>query len=150
VIPETGLIVLYDADCGFCRWAMAWAVRRDHRRVLVAVPIQSPLGGELLADLVASDRLRAAQVVHHDGSRRSGGAAAADVLSALPATRLLGRWAGRGPRTTDLLYRLVAAHRSSFGRLVGKAARRRADELLSVAGAATAAQLDALGPGPRA
>lgn len=46
------MIVLYDADCGFCRWAMAWAVRRDHHHVLVTVPIQSPLGSELLVDVV--------------------------------------------------------------------------------------------------
>jgi predicted DCC family thiol-disulfide oxidoreductase YuxK len=135
------VIVLYDADCGFCRWAMAWAVRRDHRHVLVTAPIQSPLGSELLADVVPSERLRSAHVVRDDGRRRSGGAAAADVLSVLPSTRVLGQLAHSLPRTTALLYGVVAARRKNFGRLVGKEARRRADGLLEASGITTAAEL---------
>lgn len=137
------MIVLYDAECGFCRWAMAWAVRRDHRQLLVTVPIQSPLGSELLVDVVPGDRLRWAHVVRDDGCRRSGGAAAADVLSVLPPTRALGRLARGLPRTTALLYGVVAARRKSFGRLVGKEARRRADDLLGARSATTAAELKA-------
>lgn len=135
------MIVLYDADCGFCRWAMAWAVRRDHHHVLVTVPIQSPLGSELLVDVVPSERLRSAHVIRDDGCRRSGGAAAADVLSVLPPTRALGRLGHSLPRTTALLYSVVAARRKSFGRLVGKEARRRADDLLGAPSAPTAAEL---------
>jgi predicted DCC family thiol-disulfide oxidoreductase YuxK len=135
------VIVLYDADCGFCRWAMAWAMRRDHQHVLVTVPIQSPLGSELLVDVVPSDRLCSAHVVRDDGCRRSGGAAAADVLSVLPPTRALGRLARSSPRTTASIYRVVAARRKSFGRLVGNEARRRADDLLGATSATTAAEL---------
>jgi predicted DCC family thiol-disulfide oxidoreductase YuxK len=135
------MIVLYDAECGFCRWAMAWAVRRDRRHVLIAVPIQSPRGAELLVDLAPSKRLRSAHVVRDDGSLRSGGAAAAEVLSVLPSTRALGRLAGRLPRTTALLYGVVAARRRSFGRLVGSKARRRAEELLEVRSAPSASEL---------
>lgn len=137
------MIVLYDADCGFCRWATAWAVRHDHRHVLVAVPIQSPLGSELLVDVVPGERLRSAHVVHDDGCRRSGGAAAADVLSVLPSTRVLGRLAHSLPGTTAWLYGVVAARRQSFGRLVGKEARRRADDLLGAWSATTGAELEA-------
>jgi predicted DCC family thiol-disulfide oxidoreductase YuxK len=137
------VIVLYDADCGFCRWAMAWAVRHDHHHVLVTVPIQSSLGSELLVDVTPSERLRSAHVIREDGSRRLGGAAAADVLSVLPPTRVLGRLARSLPRTTALLYGVVAARRRSFGRLVGKDARRRADDLLAAPSASTAAELKA-------
>lgn len=137
------VIVLYDADCGFCRWTMAWAMRRDRRHLLVAVPIQSPLGSELLVDVLPSDRLRSAHVFRDDGCRRSGGAAAADVLSALPLTRALGRLAHSLPRATALLYGVVAARRQSFGRLVGKEARRRADDLLEAWSVTTAAELRA-------
>jgi predicted DCC family thiol-disulfide oxidoreductase YuxK len=136
------VIVLYDADCGFCRWAMAWAVKRDHRHVLVTVPIQSPLGSELLVDVLPGDRLRSAHVVRNDGGRSAGGAAAADVLSVLPPTRALGQLARSLPRTTALLYGVVAARRKSFGRLVGKEARRRADDLLAATSATTAAELE--------
>jgi predicted DCC family thiol-disulfide oxidoreductase YuxK len=135
------VIVLYDADCGFCRWAMAWAVRRDHHHGLVTVPIQSPLGSEMLVDVFPGERLSSARVLGDDGCRRSGGAAAAEVLSVLPATRTLGRLARSLPRTTALLYGVVAAQRKSFGRLVGNQARRRADELLSAKSATTAAEL---------
>jgi predicted DCC family thiol-disulfide oxidoreductase YuxK len=125
------VIVLYDADCGFCRWATAWAVRRDERHLLLAAPIQSPRGAELLADLAPGERLRSAHVIGEDGRRRSGGAAAAEVLSALPRTRPLGRLARRLPRIAALLYALLAGRRRAFGRLIGKEARRRADELLA-------------------
>jgi predicted DCC family thiol-disulfide oxidoreductase YuxK len=135
------VIVLYDADCGFCRWAVAWAVRCDHHHVLVTVPIQSPLGSELLVDVVPRDRLRSAHIVRDDGCRRSGGAAAAEVLNVLPPTRVLGQLARSLPRTTALLYNVVAARRKSFGRFVGKEARRRADDLLRGQSASTAAEL---------
>jgi predicted DCC family thiol-disulfide oxidoreductase YuxK len=135
------MIVLYDRDCGFCRWAMAWAMRRDSRHLLVAVPIQSSLGAELLGDLGPSERLRSAHVVLDDGRRCSGGAAAAEVLSALPATRALGRLGHGFPRGTALLYGLVAARRQDFGRFVGREARRRADALLEGASLTTAAEL---------
>jgi predicted DCC family thiol-disulfide oxidoreductase YuxK len=122
---------------------MAWAVRRDRRQLLVPVPIQSPLGSELLVDVLPDDRLRSAHVVRDDGRRRSGGDAAADVLSALPPTRVLGRLGHRWPGTTALLYGVVAARRQSFGRFVGKQARGRADALLEVVSAGNAAELTA-------
>jgi predicted DCC family thiol-disulfide oxidoreductase YuxK len=135
------MIVLYDADCGFCRWAMAWALGHDARRALVAVPIQSQLGAQLLADLSPGERLDAAHVVRDDGGRESGGAAAAEVLDALPRTRALGRLARRMPAPTAALYALVAAHRHGFGRFVGGEARRRADRLLQAERITTEAEL---------
>ena len=136
------MIVLYDTDCGFCRWAMAWAVRRDHHHVLVTVPIQSPLGSELLADIDLRERLRSAHVVGDDGRRRSAGAAAAEVLGVLPRTQGLARLAHRLPSTTALLYRVVAKRRSGFGRLVSNKARLRADRLLQTTSVTTATQLE--------
>jgi predicted DCC family thiol-disulfide oxidoreductase YuxK len=143
--PSGRVIVLYDADCGFCRWTMAWAVRHDHRRSLVTVPIQSPLGSELLIDVLPGERLSRAHVVGDDGRVLSGGPAAAEVLSVLAPTRALGLLAHSLPRTTALLYGVVAARRQRFGLLVGRDARRRADELLEATSATTAAQLEAAG-----
>jgi predicted DCC family thiol-disulfide oxidoreductase YuxK len=137
------VIVLFDADCGFCRWAMAWALRLDRRDLLVAVPIQSELGGELLVDLTASERLSAARVVEEEGHRRSAGAAAAAVLAALAPTRALARLARRSPGTTELLYAAVAGQRGHLGRLVSAGARRRADRLLQASSVTTAAELAA-------
>lgn len=135
------MIVLYDADCGFCRWAMAWALGHDRRRALVAVPIQSQLGAQLLADLSPAERLDAAHVLRDDGTRKSGGSAAAEVLGVLAQTRALGRLARRLPAPTAVLYGLVAAHRHGFGRYVGGEARRRADRLLQAERVTTAAEL---------
>jgi predicted DCC family thiol-disulfide oxidoreductase YuxK len=120
---------------------MAWTLRRDRRRALVAVPIQSQLGSQLLADLSPGERLFAAHAVRDDGTRDSGGDAAAEVLCALPQTRALGRLARRLPTPTAALYGLVAAHRHGFGRLVGGEARRRADQLLQAERVTSAAEL---------
>jgi predicted DCC family thiol-disulfide oxidoreductase YuxK len=137
------VIVLFDADCGFCRWAMAWALRLDRRHLLVAVPIQSELGAELLADLDPSERLSAARVLDEAGRRLSGGAAAAEVLGALAPTRGLARLARRLPGPTELLYGAVAGQRSQLGRLVSARARRRADRLITTASVMTAGELAA-------
>ena len=126
-----GLLVLYDDDCGFCRWTVAWALRRDRAGVLDVAPIQSDTGERLLADLDPAERLRAAHVIHADGRRSSGGAALRDVLDALPGTRGRARLAGLSERATELGYRLVANNRSRVSRLVPKAAKARADELLA-------------------
>jgi predicted DCC family thiol-disulfide oxidoreductase YuxK len=136
------MLVLYDADCGFCRWAMAWALSHDTRRTLVAAPIQSELGSQLLAELSPSERLAAAHVIREDGARESGGAAAAEVLAQLPRTRLLARVARGLPAPTAAFYGLVATHRHGFGRWVGRGARRRADRLLQAERVTTSAELE--------
>jgi predicted DCC family thiol-disulfide oxidoreductase YuxK len=139
------MIVLYDADCGFCRWAMAWALGHEPRRALVAAPIQSQLGSHLLADLSPSERHAAAHVVRDDGTRESGGSAAAEVFGTLPRTRTLAWLARRLPAPTAALYGLIASHRHGFGRFVGREARRRADRLLEAERVTTVAELDARG-----
>jgi len=127
---------------------MAWVVRRDHHHVLVPVPIQSPLGSELLEDIDPPERLRSAHVVRDDGRRRSAGAAAAEVLAVLPRTQGLAGLADRLPNTTALLYRVVANRRKGFGRLVSNKARLRADRLLHASSVTTATQLEARSRSP--
>jgi predicted DCC family thiol-disulfide oxidoreductase YuxK len=126
-----GLLVLYDDDCGFCRWTVAWALRRDRDGALDVAPIQSETGERLLADLAPAERLRAAHVIHADGRRSSGGAALRDVLDALPSARRWARAAGAWPAATDVAYRLVAVHRSRVSKLVPRRAKLRADRLLA-------------------
>jgi predicted DCC family thiol-disulfide oxidoreductase YuxK len=124
------VIVLYDDDCGFCRWTVAWGLRRDARGVLEVMPIQSRVGEELLADLTPEKRLRSAHVIHADRGRESGGAAVRAVLAVLPSAGPLAWLAKLWPRATDLAYDFVAGHRCWFGHLVSPAAKRRADALL--------------------
>jgi predicted DCC family thiol-disulfide oxidoreductase YuxK len=111
------VIVLYDGDCGFCRRSVEWALKRDRNHVLTAETIQSPTGERLLADLTPEQRLREAHVIHDDGRRESGGAAARAVLNALPSTRGLARVVSVSPGLTERGYRFVANHRGLFGRL---------------------------------
>jgi predicted DCC family thiol-disulfide oxidoreductase YuxK len=125
------LLVLYDRDCGFCRWTVAWALRRDRDGVLEVAPIQSETGARALADMDPAERLHSAHAVHADGRRSSGGAALRDVLEALPGTRALARLAGLSDRATELGYRFVANNRSTASRLVPQAAKQRADRLLA-------------------
>jgi predicted DCC family thiol-disulfide oxidoreductase YuxK len=112
------VIVLYDSDCGFCRWTLDWALARDRDHLLEPHPIQSAKGAELLSDLEPDERLRSAHVVHPDGRRESGGAAMRAVLDVLPSARRLAWLARLSPRATDAAYGFVARNRSFFGRLV--------------------------------
>jgi predicted DCC family thiol-disulfide oxidoreductase YuxK len=125
------VIVLYDEDCGFCRWTIGWALRRDRDRVLEVAPIQSPTGERLLAGLDPAERLRSMHVVHVDDRRESGGAAVREVLKALPSVRALAWLAGSSPRSTERAYRLIAEHRSRLSRLVPRGAKLKADDLLA-------------------
>lgn len=127
------MIVLYDGDCGFCRWAMAWLIRRDRHDLLVPAPIQSPLGAEVLADLAPCDRLASIHAVTDGGHRASGGAAAIVILGTLPSTRGLAALLRLSPSATEAAYGFVAAHRAAFGRLVSARSRSNADDVLSVA-----------------
>jgi predicted DCC family thiol-disulfide oxidoreductase YuxK len=112
------VIVLYDSDCGFCRWTLNWALARDSNHVLEPHPIQSDTGAELLSDMDPEERMRSAHVVHEDGRRESAGAAMRAVLDVLPPARRLAWLARISPRATDAAYRVVARHRGAFGRLV--------------------------------
>ena len=122
------MIVLYDADCGFCRRSVEWALRRDYYRRLTATPIQSRMGEFLLGDLTPEQRLREVHVINDDGRRSSGGAAVKDVLRTLPSTRGLARVVSVSPRLTQIGYRFVADHRGLFGRLRSPRCVRRSRE----------------------
>lgn len=126
------MIVLYDEECGFCRWTLAWALKRDRNHVLAVAPIQSATGARLLGDLEPAERLRAVHVVHDEARRESGGAAVREVLKALPSARPLARLADISPRLTDRVYRLIAEHRRQLSRLVPASAKLRADRMLAL------------------
>src|SRR5207248_892628 len=82
-------VVLYDQDCGFCKWSLAKVLRWDHSKRLRAVPIQSEEGARLLADVPPDQRLESWHFVDRDGKRFSAGAAAAPLARALPRGRAL-------------------------------------------------------------
>ena len=110
-------IVLYDADCGFCKLAMRWLLRLDRRRCLRPVPIQGAEGLRLLSELPEKQRLESAHLLTPDGTLHSGGAAAAPLAELLPGGSIAARLFSRFPSQTDRAYRWVARHRVLFGRL---------------------------------
>jgi predicted DCC family thiol-disulfide oxidoreductase YuxK len=120
-------VVLYDTDCGFCRWSLAKLLAWDRHRRLRPVAIQSADGQRLLADLSEAKRLSSWHLVAPEGRLRSAGAAAAPLLRTLPGGAPLAALLERFPSATEGAYAWVAAHRGRLGRLIPAAAKRRAD-----------------------
>jgi predicted DCC family thiol-disulfide oxidoreductase YuxK len=123
--------VLYDADCGFCRWTLAQLLKADRDRRLRPVKIQSEEGETLLADLTSEQRLRSWHLVGPDGSRESAGAGAPTLLRLLPGGRAPAAVLAAAPRLTERAYAWVADHRSALSKLVPARSKRRADRLVA-------------------
>ncbi len=112
-------VLLYDADCGFCRWAISKILVWDRRRRLRPVALQDDEAALLLSDLDESERLASWHLVAPDGSIHSAGRAVGPLLRLLPWGSGPARIADGFPGGTDRLYRWAAGHRGSLGRLVG-------------------------------
>jgi predicted DCC family thiol-disulfide oxidoreductase YuxK len=123
--------ILYDADCGFCRWSLAWVMRWDRRRCLRPVALQDAEGERLLPGMGEEERMASWHLVTPDGRIHSAGAAAAPLLRLLPAGRPLASVADAFPRLTERLYRWVADHRTLLARPIRPSGLRRADELIA-------------------
>jgi len=122
------LIVLYDADCGFCRWSLAKLLTWDRGRRLWPVAIDSAEGERLLAGLSEEARAASWHLVDRDGGRKSAGAAAPPLLRQLPGGRPAAALLERFPATTERVYGWVAGNRGRLGCLIPAGAKRRADE----------------------
>ena len=122
----TQAIVLYDEDCGFCRWSLAKLLAWDRRRRLRPVAIQSAEGRRLLTGLSEEEMLASWHLIR-DGRRYSAGAAFPPVLRLLPGGAPLALLAAAVPGLSERGYGFVARHRGAFGRLIPQGARRRAE-----------------------
>jgi len=111
--------VLYDDDCGFCKWSLDKVLAWDRNRRLRPVAIQSDEGQTLLAEVPEAERLDSWHLVLPSGEVRSAGAAAEPLARLLPGGRPLAVLFGTFPRITERAYRFVADHRDRFARLVG-------------------------------
>ena len=122
--------VLYDHDCGFCRWALSKLLAWDRAGRLRPAPIQSPDGDRLLAGMSDEERLSSWHLVE-DGEVRSGGAAFEPLLRRLPGGAPLAALAGRFPAATERAYRVVAGRRGAIGPRLTAGAKRRADRRIA-------------------
>jgi len=121
-------IVLYDEDCGFCRWSLDKVLAWDRARRLRPVAIQSEEGERLLGSLDPETRLDSWHLVTAEGTLYSAGAAAEPLARLLPAGRPLAALFHAFPALTERGYAYVARHRNRSARLLrvdAKCAMRR-------------------------
>jgi predicted DCC family thiol-disulfide oxidoreductase YuxK len=121
-------VLLYDADCGFCKWIVSGVLAWDRHARLSPRAIQSAHAQALLSDLTAEERLAAAHLISPDGERLSGGSALAALLRLLPGGRGPALGIARVPRLSSRAYEWVANHRSQLSSAVPTAIKRRAGE----------------------
>jgi predicted DCC family thiol-disulfide oxidoreductase YuxK len=110
-------VILYDRDCGFCKWSLDKLLLWDRARRLRPVAIQSDEGERLLAGMPPADRLDSWHLVGPDGTVSSAGAAAAPLARLLPGGRPLAFLFSKFPRATERVYRWVAEHRGALARV---------------------------------
>ena len=119
-------VVLYDRDCGFCRWSLARILDFDRSRRLRPVALQDPEAARLLPGIEQQRMLDSAHLVLPDGRVYSGGDAVAPLVRLLGGGRLS---VGAAKATTGLsrvAYGWVAGHRRLLGRPLSDAAKTRA------------------------
>jgi predicted DCC family thiol-disulfide oxidoreductase YuxK len=126
-MDDSRAVLLYDRDCGFCRWCTAKVLAWDRRGRLRPVAIQDPEGQRLLAGMEEGRRLESWHLATPDGEIRSAGAAFPPLLRLLPGGRPLAALAERAPGPVDRGYRWIASHRTPIGRRLTDGMRRRAD-----------------------
>jgi len=115
---ESQAVVLYDEDCGFCKWSLDKILAWDRAQRLRPVPIQSEEGSQLLAPIPPGARLDSWHLVRPDGRLFSAGGAAAPLARLLPGGRPLAAAFTAFPRTTERAYRFTANHRDWLARLL--------------------------------
>jgi predicted DCC family thiol-disulfide oxidoreductase YuxK len=118
--------VIYDADCGFCKWLLSALLRWDRAERLRPVALQRPEADDLLKELAPAERLSSWHLISPAGERHSGGAALSPLFRLLPAGRVAAAGFARSPRLTDRAYRWAAEHRSQLSRCVPPGAKERA------------------------
>jgi predicted DCC family thiol-disulfide oxidoreductase YuxK len=100
--------LVYDADCGFCKWTVSVLIAWDRRGLL------EPRG---------EHGIDAVGLIAPDGERYSAGAALAPLLRLLPGGAVPARLLERFPGATNRAYDWVAGNRSKLSKVV------RSDEI---------------------
>ncbi len=126
-----GWTVIYDADCGFCRWSLARLLAFDRGHRLRPLALGSDEADRLLADIAPAERAASWHLVSPAGERTSGGLAAVPLLQLLPGGGPPAALLARMPKQTERAYRWVVEHRSGLGRVIPERSKRRADERIA-------------------
>jgi predicted DCC family thiol-disulfide oxidoreductase YuxK len=110
-------VILYDADCGFCRWFVEKILGWDRRGHLRTVALQDPEADTLLPSMEPERKMASWHLVTADGEVHSAGAAFPPLLRLLPGGRPFAAAAAAFPGLTERAYRSVARNRGRLGRL---------------------------------
>jgi predicted DCC family thiol-disulfide oxidoreductase YuxK len=118
--PSTGLIaILYDDECGFCRWSADKILAWDSHRRLRPVALQEPEADRLLKDMDRRRRMASWHLVMPDGEILSAGAAVPELMRHLPGGAPLAIIAQLAPGPTEAAYRFVSNHRDRLASILG-------------------------------
>ena len=120
--------VLYDEECGLCKWLLSGLLRWDSGRRLEPLGLRRPEAGELLRELDPGERMSSWHLIAPTGGRHSAGAALPPLLRQLPGGRVPAAAFARFPLLTERGYRWVADHRAQLSKLVPDGAKQRASE----------------------
>ena len=112
--------VIFDDDCGFCRWSVDRLTRWDRHGRIRLVTLRSAEADRLLTGMPDDRRYASWHLVTPDGRIASGGRAVAPLLRRLPGGAPLAAIAQSMPGPTDAAYRLVARNRDRLGELLGE------------------------------
>lgn len=124
--PDPRWIILYDADCGFCRTALAAILSADRDQQLRPLALGTQEADRLLSDLTPEQREASWHLVSPDGHRESAGAAGPPLLRLLPGGALPAATLAKAPDLTQRAYEWVAGHRSTLSRALPSAVKQRA------------------------
>jgi predicted DCC family thiol-disulfide oxidoreductase YuxK len=112
-------VLLYDSDCGFCRWSTARILGWDKHGRIRPVALQDQEADHLLPGMDPKTKMDSWHLVSPDGQVRSAGAAFAPLLRLLPRGTPMAALASTFPGTTERAYRWVSRHRDWLGRRLG-------------------------------
>ena len=121
-------LVLYDAECGICKWLLARLLAWDRHGRLRPIALQSRAAATLLADLTEVERMGSWHLLSPAGERFSAGAAFPPLLRLLPGGAPVAWLSARMPGASERGYRWVADHRPLLAKPLPAGAKRSAAE----------------------
>src|SRR4029077_831815 len=95
------MVLIYDSDCGFCRWCLGKVLAWDRRRTVRPVALGTEEAIRLLGDMPAAERFSSWHLVDDGGAVHSAGAGFPPLLRRLPGGAALGAPPPRVPHTAE-------------------------------------------------
>ena len=130
--------MLYDRDCGLCRWTLGQFLRWDRGQRLEPLALQDPRADELLGPMDEEKKMGSWHLVTPDGRVHSAGAGFPELFRRLPGGSPLGSLSSRLPGLSERAYRLVAENRSLIGKRLPARWKQSADARIAERAAAGA------------